>query len=741
MPRITLPDGKVKEFSAPVTGREVAISIGPRLAKDALGIKVDFGQGPEIRDLSAVLDRDCKVSIITQNKRDGSPDPDALYLLRHSTAHVMAEAIQRIIPGAQLVYGPPLEDKYYYDIAFPADRPLRDSDFPAIEAEMKKIVAEDRPFTRYEVRALEGLAKLKAEGNKYKVDNAERALAAMGVKTADLENPAPGVATGLAQPIGIDAPLSFYATGEPGKNWEDLCRGPHVPSTGRIGAFKLLSLASSYWHGDENSDRLTRVYGTAFFSQADLDAHLDRLEQAKARDHRVIGKKLALFHIDEDVGQGLILWTPAGGIVRQELQTFISDELRKQGYFQVFTPHIGRLELYKTSGHFPYYKDSQYAPIIERDALAQLAAEGCSCAEMMHRVEGVSAKLAERLNARTGKETIAPDRIIADEKLVEGFLMKPMNCPHHIKIFASQPHSYRDLPVRLAEFGTVYRWEQSGELSGMLRVRSFTQDDAHLFCTEDQIGEEVLGCLSLVKIIFQTLDMKNYRVRVGLRDPDSNKYTGNPENWDKAERACRDAAATLGVPFSEEPGEAAFYGPKIDFVVKDVIGREWQLGTVQVDYNLPIRFDLTYIGPDNKPHRPVMIHRAPFGSLERFCGFLIEHFAGAFPTWLHPEQVRILPISDKSGEYAARVLAALKAAGVRASVDSSNERVQAKIKVAADTKVPYMLIVGPRDAETNSVSVRVRGVEKDLGAMPLDVFVSAITAEIRERRADLGVKP
>jgi threonyl-tRNA synthetase len=717
MPRITLPDGSVKEFPQPVSARQVAESIGKRLAQDALGCKVDG----ELSDLSRVLDRDCQLSIITYKNRDGSISTDALYLVRHSAAHIMAEAIQRVVPDAQLVYGPPLDDKFYYDIRFPDARPLRESDFDTIDAEMKKIIADDRAFTRYEEPTEACMARLKREGNKYKVDNAERALAA---------------ASG-----GRDVPLTFYATGTPGKNFEDLCRGPHVPSTARVGAIRVLSLASSYWHGDENSDRLTRVYGTAFASQAEMDAYFKQREEAAARDHRVIGAKLRLFHIDETVGQGLILWTPAGSIVRKELQSFIADELRKQGYTEVFTPHIGRLELYKTSGHFPYYKDSQFAPIIEREAIEELSKQGCSCAEMFNRVEGVSAKLAEGINKRTGKDTIGADRVKPDDQLLPGFMLKPMNCPHHAKIFDSAPHSYRDMPVRLAEFGTVYRWEQSGELNGLTRVRGFTQDDAHLFCTEDQIPGEVQGCLSLVKIIFATLGMTDYRVRVGLRDPDSNKYTGTKENWDKAEAACIDAAKSLGVSFSQEPGEAAFYGPKIDFVVKDVIGREWQLGTVQIDYNMAIRFDLSYIGPDNRQHRPVVIHRAPFGSMERFCGVLIEHFAGAFPTWLSPEQVRVLPISEKTNDYAHVVLDALRAAGVRASADTGNDRVQGKIKAATDWKIPYLLVVGPRDAETGSVSIRARGEEKDLGAMKLEAFVAAIRAEIADRRATVGVRP
>ncbi|MBL8991192.1 MAG: threonine--tRNA ligase [Phycisphaerae bacterium] len=714
MPTITLPDGKTKSFPGPVSGRQVAESIGPRLAKDALGVKIDG----KVADLSAVIDRDAKVSIVTYKQRDGSVDPDALLLVRHSAAHVMAEAIQRLVPQAQLVYGPPLATGFYYDIRFPDNRPLKESDFAAIDAEMQRIIAEDRPFTRYDLDASEGMLKLTGEGNKYKVDNALRALAPHDapekgiVSKVVTEQTAFGA--GLAMNLPADAKLSFYATGTPGRNWEDLCRGPHVPSTGRIGAAKVMSLASSYWHGDENSDRLTRVYGTAFGSQAELEAHQQQLAAARERDHRVIGKQLRLFHIDEMVGQGLILWAPAGAVVRQELQTFISEELRKQGYFQVFTPHIGKLDLYRTSGHFPYYKDAQYPPVVERETLDALASEGCSCGELANRL---------------------------DKGDISGYLLKPMNCPHHIKIFASQQHSYRDLPVRLAEFGTVYRWEQSGEIGGMTRVRGFTQDDAHLFCTEEQVGPELLGCLSLVKTIFGVLGMKDYRVRVGLRDPDSKKYIGDARNWDKAEQACRDAARTLGVPFSEEPGEAAFYGPKIDFVVKDVIGREWQLGTVQVDYNLPVRFGLSYIGPDNAEHRPVMIHRAPFGSMERFCGVLIEHFAGAFPTWLSPEQARVLPISDKSNDYAQKVLSALKAAGVRATADLSGDRIQGKIKSALEWKIPYLLVVGPRDAESNSVSVRLRGQDKDAGGMPLDAFVAAIRHEIASRSAGLSARP
>jgi len=681
MPVITLPDGSRRTYDRTVTAAEVAADIGAGLAKAALGAKID-GQ---LSDLSTRIERDAALAIVTPKSRDGAVDADALFLLRHSAAHVMAEAITRLYPGTQLVYGPPVEQGFYYDMAFPGGKAPSTEDFAAIEAEMAKIVAENRPFTRYEMPSGEGMKKVQGEGSKYKLDNAQRACDA-------------GSAT-----------LSWYATGTPGTNWEDLCRGPHVPSTGRIGAFKVMSLGSSYWHGDEKSDRLTRVYGVAFATKPELEAHMKLLEEAKARDHRVLGKQLRLFHIDEMVGQGLILWTPKGSIVRQELQNFISEELRKQDYTQVFTPHIGKLDLYRTSGHFPYYRESQYPPIVEPEQMNAMAKEGCSCAELGNRLE---------------------------KGEIDGYLLKPMNCPHHIRIFASSPHSYRDMPVRLAEFGTVYRWEQSGEIGGMTRVRGFTQDDAHLFVREDQVAEEVLGCLSLVKLIFGTLGMSDYRVRVGLRDPDSAKYVGDPKNWDKAEEACRAAAKTLGVPFSEEPGEAAFYGPKIDFVVKDVIGRSWQLGTVQVDYNLPIRFDLSYIGADNQPHRPVMIHRAPFGSMERFVGCLIEHFAGAFPLWLAPEQVRVLPISEKSADYARELYAALRAQGIRATLDESNDRIQGKIKDASDMKVPYCAVVGPRDAEGRKVSVRAFGTEANLGEIGFDAFVDGIVREYRTRGAE-----
>jgi threonyl-tRNA synthetase len=621
--------------------------------------------------------------------------------LRHSASHILATAILRIFPDAKLDIGPPTDTGFYYDIDL--EHKLTADDLVKIEAEMKKVADENQPFLRKEVSREEAVEIIKSRGQeRYKLG-----------RLADI-------------PEGEK--ISFYQNGE----FMDLCAGTHVRYSSKLKAFKLLSIAGAYHRGDEKNKQLQRIYGTAFPTREELAKYLEQMEQAKARDHRKIGKDLKLFVIDEDVGQGLILWTPNGSIIRQELQDFIGGELRKQGYSQVFTPHIGKLELYKTSGHFPYYKESQFTPVIENESLAKVLGEGCSCAEVYARLDAVSARLASEVNRRTGKETITTDRIKPDDQLLDGFMLKPMNCPHHIKIFASQPHSYRDLPVRLAEFGTVYRWEQSGELNGMTRVRGFTQDDAHLFCTEEQVAAEVLGCLSLVKIVLNTLGMHDYRVRVGLRDPDSNKYTGEAANWDKAEAACRAAASTLGVPFTEEPGEAAFYGPKIDFVVKDVIGREWQLGTVQVDYNLPVRFDLSYIGADNQPHRPVMIHRAPFGSMERFCGVLIEHFAGDFPVWLSPEQVRLVPISEKTLEYGQSLLAQLKAAGVRASLDEHNDKLGAKIRRAEIEKVPYTLVLGGKEAEAQAVSVRSRA-RGDEGVQPFTDYLARLKTEIATR--------
>jgi len=632
--------------------------------------------------------------------------------LRHSSAHVMATAILRIWPDAQFAYGPPVENGFYYD--FDMKHRITPDDFEKIEAEMKKISKENQKFEYHAVTREEAIAMAQS--------------GRLGGLTERPGNPSI-FKLDLLEKIPEGEQISTFKNGD----FIDLCAGPHVNYSGKCKHVKLMSIASAFYLGDETKPQLQRLYGTAFESKEELEQHLVALEEAKKRDHRKLGRELQLFAIDEQVGQGLILWMPKGAIIRTELQNFISEELRKQGYSQVFTPHIGKLELYKTSGHFPYYKESQFSPIFDNGDLEKCADAGCSCAEIMARVEGVSKKMREQLNERTGTETITEDRVMKDEDLIDGFLLKPMNCPHHIRIYAQTPKSYRDLPVRLAEFGTVYRWEQTGELGGLTRVRGFTQDDAHLFCTEDQLEAEVMGCLSLVKIVLTTLGMENYRVRVGLRDPDSNKYTGDSKAWDNAENACRKAASTLGVSFTEEPGEAAFYGPKIDFVVKDVIGREWQLGTVQVDYNNPVRFDLNYVGVDGQKHHPVMIHRAPFGSMERFTGVLIEHFAGAFPTWLSPEQCRVMTISEKADDFAKEVHALLIQKGIRAAIDISSDKIGAKVRNAQLEKTPYMLVVGQKEAEIRSVAVR-HAKKGDLAVQGIDDFITALQAEISERR-------
>tara|TARA_Y200000002_G_scaffold88217_1_gene70553 strand:- start:17218 stop:19134 length:1917 start_codon:yes stop_codon:yes gene_type:complete len=570
--------------------------------------------------------------------------------LRHSCSHVLATAVLRLYPKTQLDIGPPTENGFYYDMDL--DQKLDASDLEAIESEMKKIIKENQKFIRIECSREEAFEKIKGFGQeRYK--------------------------SGRLKDIPEGETISFYQNGE----FIDLCAGSHVSYTKKIKAFKLLSIAGAYHRGNEKNKQLQRIYGTAFESKEALADYLEQLEQARARDHRKLGKELGLFTIDNDVGQGLILWKPAGAIIREALTDFITDELRAADYGIVYTPHIGKLDLFRTSGHFPYYKESQFAAIPERDEFDKVAQSGVSAGDYASQLE-------------SGE--------------MDGFMLRPMNCPMHIKIYDSEPHSYRDLPVRLAEFGTVYRWEKSGELNGMTRVRGFTQDDAHIFCTEDQLAEEIKGCLDLVKTVFQTLDMADYRVRVSLRDPDSSKYVGELESWDKAEEALLRIVRELGVNYTEEPGEAAFYGPKIDFVIRDVLGREWQLGTVQVDYNLPERFDLSYIGADNEKHRPVMIHRAPFGSLERFCGVLIEHFAGSFPTWLAPEQVRILPMNDDLVPEARAIEKLFRAAKIRVSVDAVADKLGAKIRKCHVDKVPNFLVLGRQEAEQGLVKVNSR---------------------------------
>jgi threonyl-tRNA synthetase len=620
--------------------------------KAAIAAEVD---GKQI-DLSTPLPDDGEVQLRLLTKRD----QESLGILRHSCAHVMAQAVMRLHEGVQLAFGPSTGTGFYYD--FQLKKPLSEEDFPAIEAEMAKIVKEDLAFERLDVARAKALAMCQELGQEFKVEHIE---------------------SGLAD----EAELSFYRQGE----FLDLCRGRHIPSTAHIGkAFKLLSLAGAYWKGDSSRPQLQRLYATAFFDKQELEDHLRLLEEAKRRDHRVLGKQLELFTVSPVVGSGLILWLPKGAVIRQTLEDYLKSELRRRGYDAVYTPNIGKIELYQISGHFPYYSESQFPPI----------------------------DLSEREGQKPGEG--------------ERYLLKPMNCPHHIMIYKAKPRSYRDLPVRLAEFGTVYRYEQSGELSGMTRVRGFTQDDAHIFCTEDQVADEVRGCLEMTLAVLKSLGMENYRVRLGFRDPDSDKYVGSSEVWDRAEAAIQRVAEEMNLPGREpEPGEAAFYGPKIDFVVTDCIGREWQLGTVQLDYNLPSaeRFALEYIGADNQPHRPVMIHRAPLGSMERFVGVLIEHFAGAFPLWLAPEQARIVTVSEKSEAYGREVAERFKSAGFRVTGDYRGQKLGAKIREAQLALIPYMVVVGEKDAQNGTVTLRDR-IEGDLGALALDEALAKLREEV-----------
>ena len=658
---IKVPQGQDIEYAGDGTLKEIFVELDRELLKKYIAARAE---GEHV-DFHTRLRSDAEVELIPWDAEE------AAWIYRHSMSHVLAQAVVRLFPEAQLAIGPAIEDGFYYD--FDVEESFTPEDLKNIEKEMKRIIKQNHKFERIEV-------------------SREQALGKIGDATYKNE---------LLADLAEDQTLSFYQDGE----FVDLCRGPHMLGTGQVKHFKLLSVAGAYWRGDESRKMLQRIYGTAFATREALDQHIAVLEEAKKRDHRLLGKQLELFHIDEEVGQGLVLWMPNGAVVRTELEKFISAELRRQGYNQVYTPHIGKLDLYRTSGHFPYYQDGQYPPFIEKDHLRKLADEGCSCGDLASQME-------------------AGD--------IDGYLLKPMNCPHHIKIFASKAHSYRDLPVRLAEFGTVYRWEQSGEIGGMTRVRGFTQDDAHLFCMEEQVAEELLQCLELVKVIFGTLGMADYRVRVGLRDPDSSKYVGEPAKWDRAEEACRQAAESLGVSFSEEPGEAAFYGPKIDFVVKDVVGREWQLGTVQVDYNLPERFGLEYAGADGQMHRPVMIHRAPFGSMERFVGVLIEHFAGAFPVWLAPVQAVVLPIAERHAEFGAEVRKELLAAGIRVELDAASETLNKRIRQAQTKKVPYMLIAGDREVEEGQVSIRLRSGE-NLDALSVADAVAMMTEKVAQK--------
>jgi threonyl-tRNA synthetase len=569
-----------------------------------------------------------------------------LETLRHSTAHLMAQAVCELFPGTKLAIGPPIEDGFYYDVDAP--QPITGEDLPRIEERMREIAARDLPIERIELPRIDALKLVRELGQDYKVQ--------------------------IIEEIPEEETISFYRQGD----FIDLCRGPHVERTSQIKHFKLLSIAGAYWRGDARNKMLTRLYGTAWFTEEELQDYLQRMEEAKRRDHRKLGRELGIFLISPEVGSGLPLWLPKGAILRDTLETFLKKEQLKRGYLPVVTPHIGKLELYKTSGHWYKYQESMFHPIQVED---------------------------------------------------EEYMLKPMNCPHHIQIYKSETRSYRDLPLRLAEFGTVYRYEQSGELGGLTRVRGFTVDDSHIFVTPEQLEDEFKNVVELVLYVFERLGLEEYHARVGLRDPKSDKYVGSDEAWEQAQQAILLAVEHMGIQYTVAEGEAAFYGPKLDFLAKDCLGRMWQLGTVQVDYTLPERFDLEYIGPDGQPHRPVMIHRAPFGSLERLIGILIEHYAGAFPLWLAPVQVIVLPIADRHVPYAQQIRQRLEEEGFRVEVDTRNEKTGFKVREAELQKIPYMLVVGDRDTANQTVSVRKRSVG-DQGAMTLDAFIARLREEI-----------
>lgn len=640
MIKITLPDGSERQVAQGTTSLEVAASISEGLARNVLAAEVNG----EIVDLTRPITTDATLRLLTWDDDGGKST------LWHSSAHLLAEALESMYPGVKFWVGPPVESGFYYDVDLGSHN-LSDKDFEAIENKMLELAQQKNPYVRKEVAKAEAIAYYQEKGDEYKLDLLN-----------NLE----------------DGTITFYTQG----NFTDLCRGPHIPDTGAVKAVKLMNLAGAYWKGDEKNKQLTRIYGVAFPKQKQLKEHLELLEEAKKRDHRKLGKELDLFHFSEKVGQGLPLWLPKGAALRARLENFLKEAQRKAGYDPVITPHIGNKELYVTSGHFAKYGADSFQPI-------ETPAEG------------------------------------------EVYLLKPMNCPHHCEIYKARPRSYRDLPIRYAEFGTVYRYEQSGELHGLTRVRGFTQDDAHIFCTQDQLKSEVGKVIDLVLYIFKVLDFKDYVAQVSLRDPENpEKYIGSTANWDKAERAIQEVADEKGLRTVVELGEAAFYGPKLDFMVRDAIGRKWQLGTVQIDYNLPERFELEYTGADNTAHRPVMIHRAPFGSMERFVAILIEHCAGKFPLWLMPEQVKILPISDRFNEYAEGLLEVLENYDIRALIDKRPEKIGRKIRDAEMERIPYMLIVGEQEAEQGTVSVRRQG-EGDLGSMSAEQFGVLIQSEIK----------
>ena len=639
MIQVTFPDGTIREYAKGTSALQIATSISEGLARNVLAARVN-GQ---VRDAVLPIDEHCELQLLTWNDADGKST------MWHSSAHLMAEALEFYYPGIKLAIGPPVNSGFYYDVDL-MDYSISEKDLEKIEQKMKELAKAKNPFVRQEISKAEAIAYFTEKQDPYKLE-----------LLSELE----------------DGTITFYTQG----NFTDLCRGPHIPDTGFIKAVKLTAIAGAYWRGDEKNKQLTRIYGVTFPKQAELTEHLERLEEAKRRDHRKLGKELELFTFSQKVGQGLPMWLPKGAALRERLENFLKTAQRKAGYQQVITPHIGNKELYVTSGHYEKYGADSFQPIRTPD----------------------------------------PN---------EEFYLKPMNCPHHCEIFRAKPRSYKDLPARFAEFGTVYRYEQSGELHGLTRVRGFTQDDAHIFCTQDQVKDEFKNVIDIVLYVLKTLNFQNFKAQISLRDQvNREKYIGSEANWIKAEQAIIEAAAEKELPTVVAYGEAAFYGPKLDFMVQDALGREWQLGTIQVDYNLPERFELEYVGADNQKHRPVMIHRAPFGSMERFVAVLLEHCAGDFPLWLSTEQFIVLPISDKYNEYAEKVLEFLNNYDIRGLVDDRNEKIGKKIRDAELAKVPFMLIVGEKEFDSNKVSVRQRG-HGDHGSVTQEAFVAMVQEAI-----------
>jgi threonyl-tRNA synthetase len=632
MINITFPDGNVRQYEKGTTAMQIAESISSGLARNVLSAKING----EVWDATRPIETDATISLLTWNDKEGKNT------FWHSSAHLMAEALEALYPGIKFGIGPPIDNGFYYDVDT-GDRTLSTADLPKIEEKMKELARQKNTFIRKEVAKADAIAYFKEKGDEYKIELLE-----------ELE----------------DGTITFYEQG----GFVDLCRGPHIPDTGKIKAVKLMNVAGAYWRGDEKRQQMTRIYGVTFPKQKELKEYLELLEEAKKRDHRKLGAELELFMFSERVGSGLPIWLPKGNALRERLMNFLKEEQEKRGYQLVATPHIGHKHLYETSGHYEKYGEDSFQPIS---------------------------------TPREGEE----------------FLLKPMNCPHHCEIYAHRPHSYKELPLRIAEFGTVYRYEQSGELHGLSRVRGFTQDDAHIFCTPAQLKDEFLNVLDLTTVVLNKMGFENFTAQISLRDPGNpEKYIGTDENWENAERAIIEATAEVGLETVTEMGEAAFYGPKLDFMVKDALGRSWQLGTIQVDYNLPDRFELEYIGSDNSSHRPVMIHRAPFGSMERFISILIEHTGGKFPLWLTPEQFTILPISEKYEGYCQKVLDQLATHDIRGTIDNRNETIGRKIRDTELRKIPFMLIVGEKEAEEGTVAVRRQG-EGDMGAMSLDAFI------------------